>query len=160
MNLDELQLKQVTAWIAEGLKISEVQKRMETELGLKMTYLEVRLLLDDLRVMPKDQFRQPAIAITPDASAAVPSSPEETLLADDASPEPPSGVKVTVDALARPGAMASGNVTFSDGITAVWYLDQYGRLGLTAPTKGYKPVEADVAAFQKALQLELAKLGF
>jgi len=160
MNLDEQQLKQVTAWIAEGIKISEVQKRMETVLGLKLTYLEVRLLLDDLKVMPKDQVIQTTTTIKSDASAGAPPSPDESPMEDEAFPETPSGVTVAVDALARPGAMASGNVTFSDGISAVWYLDQYGRLGLTAPNKGYKPSEADVAAFQKALQIELAKLGF
>ena len=54
MNLDETQRKQVKHWIEEGLKLSDIQKRLETEWGLRQTYLEVRLLVDDLKLMPKD----------------------------------------------------------------------------------------------------------
>jgi hypothetical protein len=67
---------------------------------------------------------------------------------------------VSVDQLARPGAVVSGKVTFSDGKSADWYLDQMGRLGVVPRDKGYKPSAADVQAFQMQLQNELAKLGF
>ena len=43
MNLDETQQKKVAAWIDEGLKLSDIQKRLETEFGLRVTYLDVRL---------------------------------------------------------------------------------------------------------------------
>jgi hypothetical protein len=65
-----------------------------------------------------------------------------------------------VDQIARPGTLVSGKVTFSDGQNAEWSLDQTGRLALTAQQKGYRPSQADVQAFQQALQNELAKLGF
>jgi hypothetical protein len=65
-----------------------------------------------------------------------------------------------VDHLAKPGAIVSGQVTFSDGQTADWYLDQTGRLGVAPKVTGYKPTAADVQQFQAALQAELAKLGF
>ncbi|HTA31393.1 MAG TPA: hypothetical protein VK731_12955, partial [Candidatus Cybelea sp.] len=68
-------------------------------------------------------------------------------------------VNVTVDQLARPGALVSGKVKFSDGKTAEWILDQAGRLGLVPAEKGYKPPAADVQEFQMALQQELQKLG-
>jgi hypothetical protein len=67
---------------------------------------------------------------------------------------------VTVDQLARPGAMVSGKVTFSDGQKADWYLDQAGRLGVVPVVQGYKPSAADVQQFQLALQDEMAKMGF
>src|SRR3974390_262904 len=54
MNLDEAQRKRVTEWIAQGLKLSEIQNRLQSELGLKLTYMEVRLLVDDLKLTPKD----------------------------------------------------------------------------------------------------------
>ena len=77
--------------------------------------------------------------------------------------EAPAGsgkVSLTVDSVTRPGAMVSGNVKFSDGKSASWFLDQYGRLGLAAKEQGYRPPEADLREFQTALQSELAKLGF
>jgi hypothetical protein len=64
-----------------------------------------------------------------------------------------------VDQVTRPGAIVSGGVTFSDGKTAEWYLDQTGRLGLAPAEKGYKPSEEDVMDFQAALQQELTKFG-
>ena len=146
MNLDDTQRKKVAAWINEGLKLAEIQKRLETELGLRMTYLEVRLLVDDLKLKPKDP--PPPVKPAP--------KPEDAL-----SPPPPAPgkVSVTVDQLARPGAMVSGKVKFSDGKTAEWILDQAGRLGLVPGEKGYKPPAADLQEFQVALQQELQKLG-
>ena len=54
MQLTAEQQDRVRQWIADGLKLSDVQKRLETEFGLRPTYMEVRFLVDDLRVMPKD----------------------------------------------------------------------------------------------------------
>jgi len=69
-------------------------------------------------------------------------------------------VKVKVDQIAQPGAVVSGSVTFSDGNTAAWYLDQFGRLGLAPKKQGYKPPASDLQVFQTELQNELAKMGF
>ena len=67
---------------------------------------------------------------------------------------------MSVDQITRPGAIVSGKVTFSDGQTADWYLDQTGRLGVVPKQQGYKPSPADVQDFQIALQQEVAKLGY
>jgi len=146
MNLDEAQRLKVAAWINEGLKLAEIQKRLETEMGLRLTYLEVRLLVDDLKLKPKD----PPPPLKPAAK------PEDALLPP---PAVPGKVSVTVDQLARPGALVSGKVKFSDGKTAEWVLDQAGRLGLVPSDKGYKPPAADVQEFQIALQQELQSWG-
>jgi hypothetical protein len=165
MNLTDVQKQQVAAWIAEGLKLSDIQKRLETELGLRMTYMEARLLLDDLKVVPKDSTPPPAppSALTtppppsPAPGAAKPGAP----LAAEEAPLPGSGdVKVTVDQIAKPGAMVSGTVTFSDGQSGTWYLDEMGRLGLGMKQKGYRPPAADVEEFQMKLQQELARQGY
>jgi hypothetical protein len=148
MNLDETQRKQVAGWIEEGLKISDIQKRIETSWGLRQTYLEVRLLVDDLKLTPKDPVPPPPVAQTPAAPGP------------KAAPELPAGkVSVAVDQVTRAGAMASGKVKFSDGKTAEWLLDQMGRLSLAAVEKGYKPTAADIQEFQIALQDELQRLG-
>ena len=163
MNLDESQRSKIAGWIADGLKLSEIQKRIGSELGLTLTYMEVRLLVDDLKLTPKDpEPPKPATLaapspLAPDAPAG---NPPLSLQPEAATLNPVGGVSVTVDQMARPGTMVSGKVTFSDGQDADWYLDQTGRLGVVPKQQGYKPAPADVQAFQLALQNELAKLGF
>lgn len=147
MDLDNSQRQKVADWIDEGLKLADIQKRLETEFGLRLTYLDVRLLVDDLKLKPKDP---PQPKQTPPLLAK---KEEEPL------PHSASKVRVTVDQLARPGAVVSGKVKFSDGKSAEWVLDQAGRLGIYPADKGYKPPAADVQEFQIALQQELQKLG-
>ena len=55
MNLDEPQKAKVRGWIEEGLKLSEIQKKLASEFGLSMTYMEMRFLLDDLKLKPKEK---------------------------------------------------------------------------------------------------------
>lgn len=161
MNLDEAQRQKVTEWIGQGLKLSEIQNRLNSDLGLRLTYMEVRLLVDDLKLTPKDAERakpvQSSLA-TPAGPAPAAAKPGTTPLKKE-EPVTAGGVSVTVDHLARPGAVVSGKVTFSDGNRAEWYLDQSGRLGLVAQQQGYRPPAADVQQFQTALEAELSKMG-
>ena len=73
-----------------------------------------------------------------------------------------STVKVVVDKVTLiPGALAGGSVTFSDGVTGKWIVDQYGRPGFTEISKpGYRPTPADAQAFVRELSAELQKRGF
>jgi len=155
MNLTEAQQKAVSDWIAAGAKLSEVQSRLAAEFELQLTYMEVRFLVDDLKLRLQDP--EPPKPATPPLAADLPPPPPAT-------PAPPASgggqVSVTVDQLARPGTMVSGGVTFSDGMSAEWYLDQTGRLGLVAKQQGYKPSPGDIQQFQMALEREMAKLGF
>lgn len=159
MNLNEAQKKTVSEWIAAGAKLSEVQTRLGTELGIRLTYMEVRFLVDDLKLRLQDP--EPPKPATPPPAAA-PASPTAPVAPEATAAGAPLGgqVSVTVDKIARPGALVSGGVTFSDGMSADWYLDQTGRLGLVAKQQGYKPSPADVQQFQMALEREMAKLGF
>ena len=161
MNLDEAQREKVSQWIAEGLKLSDIQNRLASEFGLRLTYMDVRFLVDDLKLTPKDVER-PKTATLGAAAAAAPAPPGSAnkKTPDAATPKPTGGVSVQVDQLTRPGAVVSGKVTFSDGNTADWYLDQTGRLGLVAQQQGYRPPQADLQQFQTALDAELSKLGF
>lgn len=156
MNLDQAQRQKVAAWVAEGLKLSEIQSRLASELNLKLTYMEVRLLVDDLKLTPKD----PEPPKSPETIGATPKSETTSASADSTGAAAAGGVSVSVDQLARPGALVSGKVTFSDGNQAEWYLDQTGRLGVVPKTAGYKPSATDVQQFQMALQNELARMGF
>ena len=157
MNLDEAQRNKVAAWIADGAKLSDIQTRLASELGLKFTYMEVRLLVDDLKLTPKDP--EPPKVVAPAADPAKPAD-TKTVLPSAEAPPVTGKVSVSLDQLTRPGAIASGKVTFSDSQTADWYLDQTGRLGVVPKQQGYKPSAVDVQQFQTALQGELARMGF
>ena len=154
MNLTEEQRQRVTAWILQGAKLSEIQNRLMSEFGIKLTYMEVRLLVDDLKLTPKDP--EPPKAPEPSAQP----KPLEPKPVEPSSPPIGGKVSVGVDQIARPGAVVSGKVTFSDGQKADWYLDQMGRLGVVPAQQGYKPSAADVQQFQTALQEELQRSGF
>jgi len=162
MNLNEAQRQKVATWVAEGLKLSEIQSRLTSELNVALTYMEVRLLVDDLKLTPKDPepSKSPATIPAPAAEAKPPLGPEGQPAAPGAPPTGPSRVTLTADKVTRPGALVSGQVVFSDGVSAEWYLDQTGRLGVVPKQQGYKPSAADVEQFQMALEGELAKLGF
>jgi hypothetical protein len=162
MNLDESQRKKVGEWIAQGLKLSDIQNRLASELGIGLTYMDVRLLVDDLKLTPKDV--EPAKAAQVLAQGAQAGAGAKSAQGSQAQPiekptEAAAGVFVSVDEVTRPGAMASGKVQFSDGVQAGWYLDETGRLGLIAQQQGYRPAAADMQQFQIALERELSKLG-
>jgi hypothetical protein len=161
MQLTEEQKKKVAAWLEEGVKLSDIQTRIGAEFNVKLTYMEVRFLIDDLKLQVKDPVVE-APPAPPDPAPGAPAAAAEAELMppDGAIPAGASAVKVSVDTLARPGTMVSGGVTFSDGQKAAWYLDQMGRLGLTADTKGYRPSQEDLMDFQASLQNEMAKMGF
>ena len=170
MNLDDAQKKKLTEWIAQGLKLSEIQKRLGDELGLHLTYMDARLLVDDLKLIPKDTEPPRAVELSGKPADQGTNAPVADAEPSEEAGEPlPEGelprtgagnVKVSVDQIARPGAVASGSVTFSDGNSAAWYLDQLGRLGLAPKKQGYKPPANDLQEFQLELQNELAKMGF
>jgi hypothetical protein len=95
---------------------------------------------------------------------------EDELPAEEDFPEeegvpatPPAGAStltVEIDRIVRPGSVVSGSVTFSDGVTGKWALDQYGRLMLETGQKGYQPNPADVQAFQRELSSQLQRQGY
>ncbi|KAB2653581.1 MAG: hypothetical protein DVB33_02485 [Verrucomicrobia bacterium] len=157
MNLNDAQQKTVAEWVAGGMKLAEVQTRIASEFGLQLTYMEVRFLVDDLKLRLKDPETPKPVALpatdAPVAPVAVPETPAS--LADAA-----GQVALSVDKIARPGTMVSGSVTFSDGANADWYLDQTGRLGVVPKVQGYKPTQEDVLQFQAALEREMSKMGF
>ncbi len=144
------------------MKLSEFQKRLEKDFGLKGTYMEVRLLVDDLRVQLKDPEPPKAPAPAP-ATAPAPAGglvDAAGAPAPGAAPDGPAGgVSITVDTVTRPGTLTSGTVKFSDGQSAQWYLDQMGRFGMVPPVRGYRPSQEDLQEFQMLLDRELQKLG-
>jgi hypothetical protein len=146
MSLTEDQRAAISKWIEEGASLSDIQKRLKEEFQLSLTYLETRLLADDLKLRLKEPERpvEPPPLPTPDKPASAPGNK----------------VSVTIDQITRPGAMVSGRTTFSDGQSAEWYLDQTGRLGLNPSTPGYRPSQQDVMDFQVELEKLARSQGF
>lgn len=156
--LNEEQKQKVSDWIADGTKLSDIQSRLADECGIRLTYMEARLLVDDLKLTPKD----PVVEAPPAPPAPVAVAAPELPPAESAALPAEGGGKVTVaaDTIAMPGMVVSGTVTFSDGKVAKWYLDQTGRLGVVPQEEGYRPPEGDVPEFQALLDQQLAKLGY
>ena len=156
--LNDSQRNFVAGWIQQGLKISEIQSRISDEFKTAFTYMEVRLLVDDLKLIPKDVA--PAGPIQTPSIAAAPAPDTEVALQPHNSLPVQTSVHIVMDQIARLGSLVSGKVTFSDGQTADWSLDQSGRLSLAAAQKGYRPSQEDIQIFQLELQKALSKSGF
>ena len=135
---------EISRWIADGMGLSEVQKKINSDFGIVMTYMDVRFLVDDLDL---DLVDKEEPKTTPDKLPES-NSPEDGGLSG-------SGVSLEVDSVTPPGAMASGSVVFSDGESKKWTIDQFGRLGLSGGTEGYKPSDDDLMDFQKQLESAL-----
>lgn len=144
MSLTDEQTAAVAEWIRAGASLSDVQKRLETELNVRITYMDLRFLVDDLDLEIKaagpkftdpkvDQFSGPATH--------------------------PGKVTVKLDKVSRPDALVSGQVTFSDGVSAQWHMDQMGRLALNAKKPGYTPSPEDLQDFQNELRSAIEQSG-
>ena len=144
--LSEEQKSALRGWAADGASIADLQKRLKEEFDLGITYMDARFLVLDLGIelveAPKEEEKKPEAG--------------ELL----SKPEPTGTVTVEIDNIALPGALVSGKVTFSDGETGIWMLDQYGRPGLDADTPGYRPKQEDIVEFQKQLAELVRKQGF
>jgi hypothetical protein len=158
MNLTEEQRRHVATWISQGAKLSEIQNKLAQEFSVRLTYMETRFLVDDLKLTPKDP-EPPKTEKTPVIDPKKPAEEKKAPAEGQKLGLAPGGVSLSVDQIARPGAFVSGKVTFSDGQTAEWYLDQSGRLGVVPAQQGYKPSAVDVQQFQIALQEELQRMG-
>ena len=147
--LTPAQISTVAQWVSEGASLSSVQTRLSSELGIAMTFLDVRFLVDDLNLTLQEKEE--------------PKKPEadkiDEVVAEPAA-APVGGVRVEVDAITRPGAMVSGNVTFSDAQVADWYLDMEGRPGMVPRTPGYRPSQPDIVDFQTKLDASLRQAGY
>jgi len=91
-------------------------------------------------------------------------APEDEFADEDLEALPPGGgnVSINVDKVTLiPGAVASGTVTFSDGVTGKWIIDQYGRPGFTEVSQpGYRPKPQDAQTFMQELSRALQQRGY
>ena len=144
-HLSDKQIQEIRSWMPEIHSISDFQTKLNKTFQLHLTYLETRFLMDDLNLQ----------------LAKVPETPKkQESLENESSPENLTGsVNVSIDPVTRPGYVINGNVTFSDGQTASWSLDQMGRLGLKPTQTGYRPSQEDIVSFQEILQQKISELS-
>ena len=159
MKLTEEQLKSVAAWFAGGASLDEIQKRLVAEYGVHITYFDLRMVVADLP-QPEEADAASESSESSDSSSSSEASDSSSSSESSEGESQAANVAVTVDALMIPGTMASGDVTFSDGVKGKWYLDQMGRLGLGGDLpQGYRPSPADGAMFQARLMEALRAKG-
>ena len=160
--------KIVAEHLSAGVPLTEIQNILAGKHGVKMKFLELRLMASELenidwtKLNKKEEKKPeaPAKAETlpgeneNDDNAADEDFPEEDEAADENMPEEKGVIqgKTTVELskVVRPGAVACGSVKFGSGVTAEWVLDQLGRLGLEKASG--KPTQRDVKDFQVELQ--------
>jgi len=142
MDLTPEQKATVATWVRDGAQLNEIQQRLESELGLRLTYMDTRFLVDDLHLD----------LVVPEK----PAQPEEPTVEPVAAP---GKVSVEISRITPPGAMIGGSATFSDGVTATWQVDQMGRLSLKPSQAGYQPSQEDAMAFQEELRAAVEKSG-
>ena len=151
MSMDEAQKKAIADWLSQGDSLSQIQSKLKSELGISMTFMEVRFLIDDLDLELKKEESVETDQESEDESHTATGNPLEDAI---------NGVSVEVDSIVTPGALVSGDVVFSDGVKAKWQLDQMGRLGLSNVEQGYQPSPEDIQDFQMQLQQALKQKGF
>jgi hypothetical protein len=160
--LSEEQKKEVAQWFASGASLDEIQKRIKEKFAFHITYLDLRLMVSEFP-QPEDPKEEkepeenPEVLSNDDAEERMeipaPEEGEEQSLN-------PCDLDVTIDSLVIPGTMASGDVTFSDGVKGKWFVDQSGRLGLGGDIpQGYRPPPTDAALFQQKLMELLQSRG-
>ncbi|MFT5466572.1 MAG: hypothetical protein ACI8UO_001672 [Verrucomicrobiales bacterium] len=146
MQLTEQQQSSVREWAAAGATLGEIQKRLADEFEIRLSFMDTRFLVSDLKV--SIQGKEKPAEKKSDAPAGV----DSDLIGG-------GGVTVDLDSVARPGTMISGKVTFSDGETATWDIDQTGQPGLEPTTPGYQPSREDLEEFQKGLSKAAQESG-
>lgn len=179
MDLNDAQKAAVREWVAAGASLSEVQKRLHDEFGVRMTYMDVRLMVLDIGAEIHDKpAPKPEPKPAPDDDAGDAGFDGEgggfagegaDGLDDAAGDEAPmpadeggaiGGVTVDMDRVVQPGMIISGTVDFSDGVSAKWGLDRLGRLSLQPSQEGYRPSKADQDEFLAQLRNLIAQQGY
>ncbi len=139
MKLKEEQIAKIKLLLAEGASISDIQKYITEELSVTITFMDTRFLLDDLDLELKREEDKVV----------------EEKKADDldiSKKEIAQGVQVELSPIQELGTLASGSVVFSDGVSAKWFLDEQGQLGVSGAPAGYSPTQEDAVQFQNTLR--------
>ena len=173
---DELIMEKLNS----GMSLSDLQKLLDSEYGIKLTYFDLRMIVSELRIEwdKQEKKRKPAITVTPapqpqpaptpapapkqeeafgDQIADEEAPEDEDDLAEDDTEEAADGeTTVTVDDVPMRGAVMSGSVKFASGASGKWMMNRMGQLGLAGLDEGSsQPTQDDLMLFQQELQTTL-----
>ena len=138
--------------VGEGKTLSEVQKILQDDYNIQITYMELRLISSDLEINWQQFDKKKE---TPEKIIDKDKLDEDS--GNDLSFDNNGEGKtvVNVSKLVRPGAVMSGDVKFKSGAKAEWSLDPIGRLSLNPAGASGSPTEEDLQDFQIELQKSL-----
>ena len=145
--------KIVASLLNKGVSLSDIQKQLQSEHQVRMTFLDLRMLASEIESVDWSKQKADVAAKKAEEKAAEEAKKKEEAKALGDEDEPAEGLGKTVvevSKLTRPGAIANGSVKFASGAKADWIIDQYGRLGLDKPVG--EPTKDDIKEFQAELQ--------
>lgn len=101
-DLTEEQKQLIHTWAAEGLELGDIQSRLSDDHGLKATYMEMHLLMIDLKVeFPDEEEEEPE----PEPEPAAPAAPgDATTQVPPAAPAIPADAAIPAEAAATDAA--------------------------------------------------------
>lgn len=136
-------LDQVRQWAAAGVDLNGIQKRLQTECGVHLTYMDVRFLLLDhgIEIATEPQEEKPR--------------PEEESEKEAPMGGGATGVRVSLDDLQLPGTLLSGKAEFPGGAHGAWQIDQLGRFGWSELSG--QPTPEEMRDFQQELTTLLSR---
>lgn len=154
----------IASRVAESVSLSKIQDELVGK-GVRMTYMELRMLASEIESADWNKLDKEEPKKEEAPAEALPIDDEEEDMEEDGPDVPaedngkkeePASDKVRgktvveLSKLMKPGTVANGSVKFGSGVTADWFLDQTGRLGLSKSSG--KPDETDIMEFQEELQ--------
>ncbi len=159
--MDNNELKKIVSeYLNQGISLSDILKKLDTDHAYKTSFMELRLLaasLEDIKweSLPGEKSAKAAVkekSASGDVEHIEEDDEEEKEISSDKS-EWSQGTVVEINKLVRPGSVLSGSVKFASGASAEWVLDQAGRL-MFEKAKG-KPTQEDLKEFQMELQRKI-----
>ena len=151
MKLTEEQVTVLKNKSSEGAQLNDLQKIIQEEFQISITYMETRFLVSDYNI----EIISPTKAVneTPQAPLNTTPTPEKAPANEpDAPAAGAANVQVSVDQVTAPNAVINGRVIWSDGQSASWMIDQAGGLALDPQDPSYQPSREDIEDFQAKLR--------
>lgn len=147
-NLTPEQKQLISAWVEEGLDLNAIQKRLNDECDLRLTFMDTRFLVLDLGLEIKSPEKKP----TP-VAAAVATPPVATLANTEAEDTLPNGnLELSLDDTIPEGMAVTGKVKFPSGAHGSWFLDNQYRIGIDPAPASPEPTENDMTIFEREIE--------
>lgn len=139
MNVNDLSQEQkslIEQWVNEGQDFNALQKSINNQFGLKLTFMDTRFLILDmgLQIQTKEEdpseTREPALTTTKGTGQ----------------------LELSISEITRPGMAVSGDVIFPSGAFGIWFIDSQYRIGIDPDASSPEPTEKDMNSFQTEIK--------